>query len=46
LYAGLEHFTNDGGDGAQYDISGEMEDIFQVISQVNKIINQHYILLI
>jgi len=31
LYAGLEHFTNEAGDGAQYDISGDMEDIFQVI---------------
>jgi len=31
FYAGLEQFTNDAGDGAQYDISGDMEDIFQVI---------------
>lgn len=34
LYAGLEHFTSDGSDGTQYDITGEMEDIFQVRQQI------------
>lgn len=44
LYAGLEHFTNDGSDATQYDITGDMEDIFQVRQEINNN-NQNYSIL-
>lgn len=34
LYAGLEHFASDGADGGQHDMTGEMEDIFLVVSHI------------